>query len=286
MDWNFVKLYLAILQEGTISDAAKVLNMSEPTLFRHLAGYEKQFGKLFTRKNGTYFATELGQSLLAPSLQIQSLLGDIERVVAAQSEPGLSRVRITAPTSFSYGYLPAIIEKLQLERPDIAVDLIVSNETLCLNTRQADIAIRVTSTPPDQFIGSKVRDIPWGIYAGHEYLAKYGMPTSVDDLAQHRLIGGSGALARGKAFSWLQKRFGAQITINTDDLVAMFYLAQNNHGLALLPDEFNQGDIKRLFTIDEIGTNSLWVLTHSDYRGVERVRAVARHLAEHLTQNR
>lgn len=285
MDWNFVKLYLAIQQEGNIGDAAKVLNMSEPTLFRHLTAYEKQFGKLFTRKNGTYFVTELGESLLASSLQIQSLFGDVERAVAAQSEPSLSRVRITAPTSFSYGYLPAIIEKLKLDRPDIAVDLLVSNDTLCLNTRQADIAIRVTSSPPDNFIGSKVREISWGIYGGYGYLSKYGIPTSVNDLTQHRLIGGSGSLARGKAFSWLHKRLGSQITINTDDFVAMFYLAEKNHGLALLPDEFNQGNIKRLFTIDEIGTNSLWVLTHSDYRGVERVRAVARYLAEYLTES-
>ncbi len=282
MDWNLIKVYLTIRQEKTIASAAKSLGMSDSTLFRHLTNYEKEYGKLFIRKNGEYYATDLGEALLKPSLEIRDAIGYVERIIAAQNTSGASRVRITAPTSFSYGYLPALIERLKQERPDIEVDLLVSNDTLCLNTREADIAIRVTGAPPDNFIGTRVKKISWGLYGGYGYLSKYGSPASPAQLKGHKFIGCSGALSREKAFIWLQKHYGEGIVINTDDLVAMFYLAENNHGLALLPDEFNQGNIKRLFTLDEVEANNLWVLTHSDYRGVERVRVVARYLIENL----
>lgn len=284
MDWNLIKLYLTLLEEKNISATAKKLDMSDSTLFRRLTNYEKEYGKLFIRKNGEYIASELGGALIGPARDAHRAFGDIERALAFQDSGGASRVRITAPTSFSYGYLPALIEKFKEERPDINVDLLVSNDALCLNTRQADIAVRVTSSPPDNFIGKKVRDIKWGVYGGYSYLSKYGTPTKLSELNEHKLIGGSGILSRGKAFTWLQRLYSANITINTDDLVAMFYLAQNNHGLALLPDEFDQGNIKRLFTVEEVGINSLWVLTHSDFRGVERVRAVARYLAGNLSK--
>lgn len=284
MDWNFVKVYLAVLNEKSITAAATTLGMSDSTLFRHIANYEKEYGKLFVRKNGEWHPTTFGESLTRHAQAIKEGFGDVERLITAQDTTGISRIRITAPTSFSYGHLPRLLESLKEKRPDIDIDLLVSNDTLCLNTRQADVAIRVTSTPPDNFIGTKICDINWSIYGGYGYLSKHGSPKTISDLHHHKLIGASGHLVRGRSFSWLQKEFGAKFSICTDDLVAMLYLTENNHGLSLLPDEFNRGDVKRLFTVDELDTNSLWVLTHSDYRGVERVRAVAKYLAENLAK--
>lgn len=283
VDWNFIRIYLAVYREQTIVNAAKSLDMSESTLARHLANNEKSIGKLFIRLNGRYALTDLGQEILESSLNIEKNFIEIDRKVLVRDELGATSVRITAPTSFSYGYLPEILDELKVLHPDINVELLVTNDTLCLNTSQADIALRVTSTPPDNFIGKKVRDIRWGAYAGHEYLLKYGAPKSIKDLENHRLIGASGHLTKHKVFSWLATSFPLGAVLATDDLVAMSHLAEKNQGIAILPDEFDQGKLKRLFTIDAVGSNSLWVLTHRDLRGVERVRIVARYLTKALT---
>lgn len=284
MDWNFIKVYLAVYREKTVADAAKSLGMSESTLFRHLTNNEKSTGKLFFRQNGRYVLTGLGEEILEPSVNIEKKFNDIDRKVFAHNEMGSSSVRITAPTSFSYGYFPDIIDELKSTHPEIDIELLVTNDTLCLNASQADIALRVIDSPPENFIGKKVREIKWGAYCGYEYLSKYGAPQSIKDLGNHRLIGASGRLAKSKAFSWVSATFPDSAVLSTDDLVAMFCLAEKNQGIAILPDEFNQGNIERLFTIDKIGTNSLWVLTHSDLRRVERVRVVARYLADALSK--
>ena len=284
MDWNFVKVYLAIYKTGSIQEAANKLRMSESTLFRHLNNYEKNMGKFFIRKNGSYDLTKLGLDLLPIAQQIESSFSKIDRQIYARDELGQQTVRITAPTSFSYGYFPKIIDELREHHPSIDIDLLVTNDTLCLNTRQADIAIRVTSSPPEHFIGKQVRKIEWGAYAGYGYLSKNGTPENIEELSKHRIIGGSGTLSKGKAFSWLDSKFRDNVLLRTDDLVAMFYLAEKNHGIALLPDEFNQGNLKRLFTVSEVGTNCLWVLTHTDLREVERVKLVSRYLADSLSK--
>lgn len=284
MDWNFIKIYLAVYREQTISGAAKSLDMSESTLSRHLASSEKNLGKLFIRQNGRYDLTNLGEEVLEYSLNVERNFDEIDKKILVRDELGSSSVRITAPTSFSYGYLPKILDDLKVMHPKINIELLVTNDTLNLNASQADIALRVTSSPPDNFIGKKVRDIKWGAFAGYGYLSKYGTPHSVEDLESHHLIGASGLLARNKAYIWLSTTFPGRTVLAADDLVAMFHLAEKNQGIAILPDEFDQGNMKRLFSIDAVASNNLWVLTHQDLRGVERVRVVARFLERALSE--
>lgn len=284
VDWNFIRVYLAVYREQTIVAAAKSLHMSESTLARHLASNEKSVGKLFVRQNGRYSLTGLGEEILESSLSIEKSFGEIDRNVLMRDELGAVSVRITAPTSFSYGHLPAILDELKQKHPDIHIELLVTNDALCLNTGKADVALRVTNAPPENYIGKKIGDIKWGAYAGHGYLAKYGSPRTTKDLEHHRLIGASGCLRKIRAFTWLSTTFPNGAAVFTDDLVAMSHLAERNQGIAILPDEFGFSDIKRLFTIGEIGSNSLWVLTHQDLRDVKRVRIVARYLAKALSR--
>ncbi len=285
MDWNALKIFLAIAEEQNLVDAAKSLSMSHSTIYRRLNDFEQQVGRLFERLNGNYELTELGEKMLLQGRSISHSFDDIERQLAGQDTQPKGIVRITAPGSFAYQDLPQHLAKFNQLYPEIQLELLVTQLELNMTNRQADIALRVTSTPPDYLVGREVRRIQWGVYGNSDYLREFGKPESLKDLAQHTVIGGAGSLHSHPTFSWIDKKLAGCIGPRTDDLVAMACLASNAHGLAVLPDDLKQPGLQRLFTFEPAKENQLWILTHPDLRKVERIKLVMRFLTEALGDN-
>lgn len=149
-----------------------------------------------------------------------------------------------------------------------------------LITTYNKIALRVTSTPPEHLVGREIRRIKWGVYAHSDYINKFGKPGSLTELDNYRLIGATGVLRSHPAFIWQEKHLANSIGSRTDDLVAMACLANNAHGLAILPDDLKQPGLMRLFTFEPAKENQLWILTHPDLRKVERIKLVMAFLTD------
>jgi len=186
--------------------------------------------------------------------------------------------------------LPGPLSELNTLYPEIQIELLVSNLEKNMSNRHADIALRVTSQPPDHLVGREVCRIKWGVYGHADYLAKHGRPKNISELNQHCLIGGAGALRNHTVLSWLDKKHSTCIGPRSDDLVAMSHLANSAQGLALLPDDLALAGIERLFSFTPAKENQLWILTHPDLRKVERIKIVMQFLnkalakAAHLTE--
>lgn len=283
MDWNLIKLYLAIYRKGTITQAAKDLQISEPTLFRRLHDYEKQYGKLFIRQNGHYQLSRLGQLLLTPALEADKQLAKLDSCLHQYTNPESTTVTLTAPTSFAYLHLPEILKTLQAHLGTITIKLVTSNQPLNLDKEQADIALRVTDQPPNNYIAKKIAGLAWGAFASSGYLkAQDRRPEHIEQLQGLPVITPSGELLTSTAIATVTSAIIANQGVATDDLVTMAELAKHGHGIALLPDEFQQPDLQRLFTVKALGTNHLWLLTHPESRKLKHVSLVARLLSEAL----
>ncbi|NRB41690.1 MAG: LysR family transcriptional regulator [Pseudomonadales bacterium] len=285
MDWNALKVFIAVADSSTLAGAARALNMSHSTVYRRLNDFEAQVGRLFERVNGRYELTEVGDEMLVHSQRISCSFEDIERDVVGKDRQLKGVVKITAPSSFSYNELPRHLLELNKLYPDINVELLVTNQELNMTSRHADIAIRVTDSPPEHLVGREIRRIKWGVYAHQYYLDEHGKPNTLNDLEQHSLIGATGLLGTHPAFSWLDKKHSSNITQRTDDLVAMAYLAKNGCGLAFMPDDLKQPELERLFTFEAGKENQLWILTHPDLRKTERIKVVMKFLAEALSES-
>lgn len=282
MDWNAVKIFLAIAHSGTLVGAAASLGMSHSTVYRRLNDFEEQVGRLFERLNGNYELTEMGEEMRVHAQRITHSFDDIERHLAGKDTQPKGIVRITAPSSISYNYLPRHLADLNKLYPDIEVELLVTNLELNMTNRHADIAIRITPSPPDHLVGREIRRIKWGVYASEGYLSRQGRPESCKDLTDHHFIGATGLMRSHPAFLWLDKQHALNIVQRTDDWVAMSCLAQSGLGLTLLPDELTRPGLTRLFTFEAGGENLLWILTHADLRNVERIKIVMKFLATAL----
>ena len=283
MDWNALKVFLAIADSGSLSGAARELDVDQSTVFRRLNSFEEALGgRLFERFRHGYELTSMGEELRAIAKNIAGSFDDIERRVIGKDIQPRGKVRITAPNNIAYRYLPRYLSAFNRSYPDIQVELLVSNLEFNMNNRQADIAVRATAMPPEHLVGRQVREIGWSIYGGVAYQERYGvsLPERIEQLKTHRLIGGCGVMGSLPAFTWLERNLAEQIVVRSDDMVAMSYFAEVGQGLAVLPDDQQRPGITRLFSFDHGHPSKLWILTHPDLRHAVRIKLLMQHLAE------
>ncbi|WP_269583088.1 LysR family transcriptional regulator [Roseibium sp. Sym1] len=279
MDWNYLRTFQAVADTGSLAAAAAKLSISHATAFRHIKAFESELGaRLFEKVQGKYSLTDAGADILDLSSTVAVAMEDIDRRVSGTDVQLKGRIRLTAPASFSGHFLPGCLAGFRQDYPDITVELLCSNEELNMSNRAAEIALRVTHTPPDHLIGRKVADIPWGLYASPDYLAQKGTPRSAGDLAQHDLIGGAGALTRRDGFARIDRELRDRVVVRSDDLMTMAAFACRGLGLALLPADVARGGLKRVMCFDAMPDNQLWLLTHPDLRNVARVRCMMQFL--------
>lgn len=285
MDWNSMKTFLAIAESGNLLSASKILCLSHSTVFRRLNDFEEKIGgRLFERIEGKYELTELGDDLLKLAKPVAISFDDIERYIIGKDMMPNGTVKITTPTSFAYNFLPKYINDFHQLYPHISIELLVSDQEINMTNRQADIAIRVSSSPPEHLVGRKVKEIKWSVYASKKYLRKNGRPKELKDLSNHHFIGASNNLKNLPSFSWLDKKHINNIKLRSDNLVTMSHLAGEGLGIAILPDDLKHSKIERLFDFKHSQINKLWILTHPDLRKVERIKIVMNYFAEALSR--
>ena len=287
MDWNSLKILLAIADTGSLSGAAKTLEINHSTVFRRLRSFEIEIGgRLFSRINNTYELTAMGQELLTYAHDIADSVQNMERHIIGKDIQPRGIVKITAPNNIAYRYLSRYLSEFHIQYPEIRIELLASNLEFNMNTRQADIAIRATASPPEHLVGRQVRSINWSVYASAAYKHNAGLPKTLVELQNHALIGATGALNNQTGFIWLEKNLSQQVITRCDDLVTMSYFAELGHGLAFLPDDQQRPELLKLFTFEPAETSNLWILTHPDLRNVERIKIVMKFLTTAFTDEK
>ncbi len=281
MDWNALKIFLAIAESGTLAGAAKSLQVNHSTVFRRLNTFEDEIGgRLFERMSHGYELTSMGEELLLEARKIAASFDDLERHIVGKDIQPRGTVKITAPNNIAYRYLPRYLTEFNRLYPDIKIELLVSNLEINMRNRQADIAVRATPAPPEHLVGRRVRSITWGVYTSKNYKRKFGIPENMKQLAEHTLVGATGNMRNLPAYTWLDKNFSQQIETRCDELIAMAAFTEAGQGLSILPDDQQREGIVRLFDFPAVENSDLWLLTHPDLRRVARIKLVMQHLAE------
>ena len=281
MNWNSLKVFLSIARRGSLSGAANDLDVNHTTIFRRLKAFEAQIGgQLFERINNQYELTTLGHELLDLAQNIENSFDSIGRYIIGKDFQPKGIVKITAPNNIAYRYLPRYISEFNCLYPEIHVELLVSNQEFNMSNREADIAVRATSSPPEHLVGRQVGTLNWSVFGSKRYTDRFGLPNDKEELANHSLIGATGAMRNLPTFVWLDKHFADQVITRCNDLTAMSYFAESGLGLAFLPDDQLRPEITRLFGVQENKPSNLWLLTHPDLRNVERIKLVMQHLTK------
>jgi DNA-binding transcriptional LysR family regulator len=286
LDWNLVKVFLAVCETGSQVRAARLAGLSHATVFRHIALLEEQTGtRLFDRVKGRFVLTDAGNEMREIGLGIARSFEAIDRRVSGRDGNAEGIVRLTAPRSFADTVLPRYLMNFSEAHPNVQVELLVSNQEMNMSDRGADVALRVAHNPPDHLWGRRVLNIDWAVYAAPSYLETAARLDGPSDLSQHKLATPVGQLARHPAFRDVLNEKQPVTAIACDDLTAMARLVAEGCGVALLPDDLRRSDLKRCFTYHTAPANPLWVLTHPDLRGVHRISLLMGFLAKEFVRD-
>jgi DNA-binding transcriptional LysR family regulator len=276
--WDLYGSFLAVLQEGSLSGAARALGLTQPTVGRHIDALEASLGQaLFTRSQTGLRPTEAALALRAHAEAMQSTAASMERVARGYAAGVQGAVRVSASEVVGVEVLPPILAALCEAHPKLRVELVLSNRVQDLVQREADIAVRMTAPQQDVLLATKVGDAALGLYAHPAYLQQHGVPRSVDELRSHRLIGFDQETpflrsARSHLACWTREHF----THRVDSDVAQLALMRAGAGVGICQVALARREprLKRVLTEAFELKLPTWVVMHDDLRSSPRCRAV------------
>lgn len=282
LNWDDLRIILAIAEQGTLSGAAAHLRISHPTLSRRLRRIEHRLGtRLFERTPGSLRLTAPGEEIKALALRMREEICALEQRIGRLDTNPDGAIHLTAPDALSEYVLPDILAELCSENPGLTVDLVVSNQVLPLAQRAADIALRITSSPTETLRGRRVGTIAMAIYAARGL----PVPESLGNLAGVPWVGFDASLACSGPGTWVARNIAeSDIRFRANTLLGAAQAVRSGIGCGVLPC-FVGGSITDLVRIGaplpELSL-PLWLLVHPEMARLPRIRRASDALAEKL----
>jgi DNA-binding transcriptional LysR family regulator len=287
-NWDLYRTFLAVMEEGSLSAAARALNLAQPTAGRHVETLEQALGlALFTRSQHGLAPTEAALHLKPYAEALASTAAALLRVASSQGDGARGAVRVTASEVIGAEVLPAILGPLCEAHPDLAIELVLSNRIENLLTREADIAVRMVRPDQDALVARHIGPIPLGFFARIDYLQRHGAPQSLADLAEHAVIGFDRDVLSARAFeAQVGKIDRSLFALRTDNQLAQLAAIRAGFGVGVCQVGLARRDPNLVRVLgDQFEVNlDTWLAMHEDLKGTPRCRAVFDALADGLTE--
>lgn len=188
--WDLYRSFLAVLEAGSLSGAARELGLAQPTLGRHIEALEGALGyALFVRSQHGYLPTEQAIGLKPYAQSLAATAGALLRAASGSAGEPAGTVRITASEAIGCEVLAPILARLHRQNSGLQLELAVSKRAHDLLRRDADIAVRMLRPSQEALVARHVGVIELGLHAHRDYLARCGTPATLAELRNHALIG-------------------------------------------------------------------------------------------------
>jgi DNA-binding transcriptional LysR family regulator len=291
LDVDALIAFAAVIDTGSFSAAAARLGQTPSGVSRTISRLEKQLGMtLIHRTTRRLDLTEEGAWLLKRARSLLAELANTELEAAARrSQPaGLVRVNAATPT-LGHMLAPLVADFLDAY-PLVQLELVSGETVVDLIEERADLAIRIGTLPDSTLNARRLGASRVRVLAAPSYLARHGMPASVEDLARHRLLGftepaslNTWPLAHAGGEGWT-----VAPAVSASSGETLRHLALSGAGIASLSDFLTRGDIAAgtLATVLEAHalpwTQPVWAVFYKQGALAPRVAALVDFLARRL----
>lgn len=284
VDWDNQRAFLAVLEEGSLSAAARRLGVTQPTLRTRIEALERALGTvLFTRSVRGLVPTEQARALGDSARAMARASEAFVRAASALPSEVEGVVRLSVAELVGIEVLPAMLLDLRKRHPRLIVEVALSNASANVLEQEVDIAVRMHPPRQEALVARKVASIPLGLFAHVDYLSARGVPETIADLAQHDLIGSDRTLADHEMTQRLLPAIDStRFVVRTDSHPAQLAAARAGLGIAVVQRPLGLSDPRLQPVLPGLAIPNLdtWLVTHNDLRQLPRVRAVFDHLAE------
>lgn len=283
MDWDDVRMFLAVARAGQILAASRKLGVNHATLARRVSALEETLETrlLVRRTNGCELTAEgeiflnAAERMETEMLSAQASIGSIDAALSGT-------VRIGAPDGFGVSFLAPRLGALIARHPALKIQLVPVPRSFSLSQREADIAITLERPDQGRLISSKLTDYTLGLYASKTYLAEQGRPQSTDALKGHRMIGYVEDLLFTPSLNFTQDVLrGLETTFEISSAIGQTEAVRSSAGIGILHDYVARQypELERILPDVSI-KRTYWTIFHESARELARVRTVASFLQE------
>lgn len=286
LEWDLLQSLHAVLEAGSFSAAARLRNLTQPTLGRHIDQLERQLGApLFLRSPRGLQPTDLALAFRPHLADMHAAAQAAERDATGVASGDGGVVRVAASDIVGIEVLPGMLARFRDAHPGIDVELVLSNRSEDLSRRDADVAVRMVRPTQNSLVAKKVGELSLGFYATPEYLARKGTPQTMDDLRAHPLIGfdrDPPDLTEVKIDRPVTRDMFA---LRTDNDVAQLAAIRAGFGIGVCHDQIARRDGLTPILPDAITFRlPIWICMHETLRGSPRMRLMFDHLAKELAE--
>ena len=281
MDWDHLRVLLAVHREGSLRRAADVLRVNHATVARALKGAEEALGtRLFDRSARGLSLTQPGELLLPHAEEMEHQMIEVQRRLTGLDSDPSGTVRVSMPPSFAQSFLAPILAEFSLAYPDIKVDIVATNRISDLTRQEADVSIRAARKIDDDLVGRRLVQYVTAAFATPDYIAAH------PDLIE---TGGKGAhwIGWGTSDDWIASSPLPNATARhaLPEIFMQAEAAATGLGMAWIPAFMGDtcAGLMRIPGVPVEPSRSIWVLLHSDLRRTARVRAVVDFFADWIT---
>ncbi len=287
-DWNQVRAFLATVEEGSFSGAARVLKTTQPTIGRQISDLEAKLGvTLVERSVRGPTLTEAGRDLLDHVRALGDAATLISMVATGKSQEVTGEVTVTATDLLSASILPGLLAPLRETAPGIRVRIRASSDVKNLTQREADIAIRHVRPEQPDLIARHVGDFRANLYAATSYLDRSGRPRLPRDVAEHDFVGNADperlmAPMHNMGIPLRADRF----VMSSESGVVAWELAKAGYGVSMQPEVIGDAEpgIEKVLPDFPSLEFPIWLVTHRELQTSRRIRIVFDLLARGLSE--
>lgn len=239
MRYDDLAIFIAVVERGSLIAAANKINIPSSTLSRRLSRLEADLKiKLLERTSRKIHLTEKGKIFYEQCSPLIQQLKQSTKALTESIDNAHGKLKITVPTYIGNTMMAGFFVDFMTLYPKIDLEMILSNDIEDILDKEIDVAIRVGPLDDSNFIAQRLWDIDYVLCASPEYLSKYAMPSTPEDIRNHQAI-----ILRTQPFPWRFRRLEEQLDtyitplsrLDLNDFQLAIHAAINGIGIICLP---------------------------------------------------
>ena len=290
MNWDDVRIFLAVARQGGFASAAQSLGVNHTTAARRLTALETHLrARLVIRSPTGITLTSTGRIFLARAERMEQEALHAEQNVKVAGTSLAGKVRLATREAFGAWLVCPRVNLLKERFPDLKLELVSEARNISLLKRDADIAVSLHRPSQSRVIVQKLTDYRLGLFASHSYLQKYPPILTVEDLQQHNVI-----WYIGDMIDMDEQRYMHRITsvaragFRATDILAQYAAMISGAGIGIIPlyQAASDNNLARVLGSDIEEKRTYWMSVHPDSRKLANIRAVMDFLTEIVREKR
>jgi DNA-binding transcriptional LysR family regulator len=285
MDWDDIRVFLAVARAQSLARGARDAGLDRSTASRRIAALEEVLGaRVFLRTREGLRLSPAGARLLEHADRMASEARAL--VAETRGDPMAGTVRVATTEALAVLLVEEGLLSLRAQHAELVVELLGGNRPVDLTRGEADLALRVTEVHEASVQVRRVARLELAVFGAESYVRRRGAPSGEAELSGHDVVLPGGDLTALPEARWLSACPGVRVAFRSSSLPALVAAVAAGAGVGVLTGAWGLRvpGIRLLFPVAGIEPRHIWLATAPDAATRPAVRLVADHIAAILAR--